>query len=216
MAYDFVRASSQYLMVGSSVVTGPPFTMAAFVYPNNATQLMTATLVGSFASFTCAAAVALSGHVAGDPVSYTTKGDTGSNFLNAQTTAAFSASAWNAVSGVSESVSSRFAYLDGGNKGSNTTTDNAMTLNRTSVGAGIYNNLLYDYFDGNICEVAYWNVALTDAEIASLAKGFKPTRIRPQSLMFYAPLLRNLQDVKGGLTITNNNSATVANHPRVY
>lgn len=28
--------------------------------------------------------------------------------------------------------------------------------------------------------------------------------------------VRNLQDVRGGLTITNNNAATVADHPRVY
>ena len=41
-------------------------------------------------------------------------------------------------------------------------------------------------------------------------------KVRPQSLVFYAPLVRNLQDVKGGLTISNNNTATVAVHPRVY
>jgi hypothetical protein len=41
-------------------------------------------------------------------------------------------------------------------------------------------------------------------------------KIRPQSLVFYAPLVRNLVDTKGGLTITNNNSATVADHPRIY
>jgi hypothetical protein len=53
-------------------------------------------------------------------------------------------------------------------------------------------------------------------EIASLAAGMTCDKVRPQSLVFYAPLVRNLQDVKGGLTITNNNSATVAAHPRVY
>jgi hypothetical protein len=65
-------------------------------------------------------------------------------------------------------------------------------------------------------EVGIWNAALTAAEIASLAKGMTCDKIRPQNLVFYAPLVRNLQDVKGGLTITNNNGATVANHPRVY
>ena len=65
-------------------------------------------------------------------------------------------------------------------------------------------------------EVGIWNAALTAAEIASLAKGMTCDKIRQQSLVFYAPLVRNLQDVKGGLTITNNNAATVANHPRVY
>jgi hypothetical protein len=57
---------------------------------------------------------------------------------------------------------------------------------------------------------------LTAAEIASLAKGMTCDKVRPESLVFYAPLVRDLIDAKGGLTITNNNGATVANHPRVY
>ncbi len=67
-----------------------------------------------------------------------------------------------------------------------------------------------------MAEIGIWNAVLTAAEIASLAKGMTPDKICPQSLVFYAPLVRNLVDAKGGLTITNNNSATVANHPRVY
>jgi hypothetical protein len=73
-----------------------------------------------------------------------------------------------------------------------------------------------DYFAGDVAEVGVWSVALTDDEVASHAKGFSAKRIRPQSLVFYAPLIRNAQDVRGALALTNNNSATVANHPRVY
>jgi hypothetical protein len=64
--------------------------------------------------------------------------------------------------------------------------------------------------------LAIYSVVLTAAEVASLADGMTCDKVRPQSLVFYAPLVRNLQDVRGGLTITNNNTATVANHPRVY
>jgi hypothetical protein len=71
-------------------------------------------------------------------------------------------------------------------------------------------------FDGLIAEVGIWNVALTAAEIASLAKGMTCDKVSPQSLVFYAPLVRDLIDQKGGLTITNNNAATVAAHTRVY
>ena len=70
--------------------------------------------------------------------------------------------------------------------------------------------------DGRIAEVGIWNAALTQPEIASLANGMTCDKVRPQSLVFYAPLIRTLQDLKGGLTITNNNTATVADHPRVY
>ena len=71
-------------------------------------------------------------------------------------------------------------------------------------------------FDGLIAEVGIWNAALTTAEVASLAKGMSCDKVRPQSLVFYAPLVRELIDQKGGLTITNNNGATAATHPRIY
>jgi hypothetical protein len=72
------------------------------------------------------------------------------------------------------------------------------------------------YFAGSIAEFGIWNAALTAEEVASLAKGMTCDKVRPQSLVFYAPLVRDLNDQKGGLAITNNNGATVANHPRVY
>lgn len=70
-------------------------------------------------------------------------------------------------------------------------------------------------FGGTMSDVAIWNAALTTPEIASLAAGFTPEQIRPQSLQFYAPLVRNLIDVRGGRAITNVNGATVATHPRI-
>jgi hypothetical protein len=70
--------------------------------------------------------------------------------------------------------------------------------------------------NGRYAEVGVWHAALTAAEIASLAKGMTCDKVRPQSLVFSAPLVRELIDQKGGLTITNNNGATVANHPRIY
>lgn len=72
------------------------------------------------------------------------------------------------------------------------------------------------YWNGRLADVGIWNVALTAAEIASLAKGITCDKIRPQSLVFHAPLVRDLIDTKGGLTITNNNGATVTEHPRIY
>lgn len=65
-------------------------------------------------------------------------------------------------------------------------------------------------------EVAVWSAPLTADEAVSYAKGFKPSRIRPQSLVFYAPLVRAVQDVRKGITLTPVNSPTVADHPRRY
>jgi hypothetical protein len=85
---------------------------------------------------------------------------------------------------------------------------NALYLGNTQIGTPNVTRI--------IAEVGIWNAALTAAEVASLAKGMTCDKVRPQSLVFYAPLVRDLQDVRGGLTITNNNTATVAVHPRVY
>lgn len=44
------------------------------------------------------------------------------------------------------------------------------------------------YWDGAICDVAAWSVALSDDEWAVLAKGVPANRVRPGSLVAYVPL----------------------------
>ena len=118
--------------------------------------------------------------------------------------------------GVFESSTSRTAYINGVVGATNTTNIGSQNAANTITIGARWNGSLGNYYNNDISEVGIWNVALTAAEIASLAGGMTCDKVRPQSLVFYAPLVRNLQDVKGGLTITNNNTATVAAHPRVY
>lgn len=155
------------------------------------------------------------GDSANDPIQMFTQ-TSGGFAEGANTTTGYVASKWVSACGVSPTVDSRTAYINGGNSGSGSTSITPRTLTGASIGR--LWRPAYDpwYMDGNIAEVAIWSAALNNDEIAALAKGFKPTRIRPQSLVFYAPLLRNLQDIKGGRSLTNSNTCTVANHPRVY
>lgn len=88
-------------------------------------------------------------------------------------------------------------------------------MDRLGVAALVRGNVL-TYSSLDIAEIGVWSVALTSSQIASLAKGISCNQIHPQSLVFYAPLTRSLIDARRGLTITNNNNATVTNHPRVY
>jgi hypothetical protein len=125
---------------------------------------------------------------------------------------------WYHGAGVFESASSRLVYIDGSNSSAANSNGNSITpsgVNSVTMGAR-YGPTLAGFMNGRLAEVGIWNVALTAAEIASLAKGMTCDKVRPQSLVFYAPLIRELQDLRGGLAITNNNTATVANHPRVY
>lgn len=123
---------------------------------------------------------------------------------------------WRHAAGVFTSTTSRTVYLDGTTTATNTTSvSDPTSLDNLTIGAR-RNSSIVNYFTGSIAEVGIWNVALAADEIASLADGMTCDKIRPQNLVFYAPLIRDLQDVRGGLSITNNNGATVANHPRVY
>ena len=134
----------------------------------------------------------------------------------AQTSGTFSTNTWFHAAGVFESSTLRTAYRDGGNTGTNTGNVTASNLLFTTIGGNYFNGAYQSFCSAKIAEVGIWNVALTASEIASLAKGMTCDKVRPQSLVFYSPLTRDLIDYKGGLAITNNNTATVANHPRVY
>jgi hypothetical protein len=139
-----------------------------------------------------------------------------SGTIQVDTSQTYSANTWNHAAGVFTSATSRTPYLNGvagatntGNCGSQNTADSILIGVRA-------NPSLSFYMNGLLAEVGIWSVALTAAEVASLADGMTCDKVRPQSLVFYAPLVRELIDARGGLTITNNNTATVANHPRVY
>ena len=209
MAYDF-NGSNQHLSIESAPATTLPITMACWF--NSDSTTVNQRLVGLYENASSYFDLGIRGADAGDPVAAVANFSGTAQIVG--TTAGYSANTWHHACGVFTSTTSRTAYIDGGNSatGTNTIAEPA-GINRTRIG-----NFFSDiqYMDGRIAEVGIWNVALTQPEIASLAKGMTCDKVRPQSLVFYAPLVRNLQDVKGGLTITNNNTATVADHPRVY
>jgi len=220
MAYEFSAASSQYLQVGSAVVTSTPLTMACWFNCDSADLsccLVSVTNSGNAGNLTRFALFAR-GNVAGDPVTAIAS-NTFSNGI-ADTTAGYIVGKWHHGCAVFTSTTSRSVYIDGGSSATNTTSITPTLLDRTNIGVQFLQNAGgtsgINFADGLIAEVGIWNAALTQPEIASLAKGMTCDKIRPQSLVFYAPLVRNLQDAKGGLTITNNGGATVATHPRVY
>ncbi len=71
------------------------------------------------------------------------------------------------------------------------------------------------YFDGVISEFALWTGAVLSGAEATMLEKFSPLKVRPDALAIYAPLVRGLQDIVGGFTLVNNNSATVSAHPPV-
>jgi hypothetical protein len=125
---------------------------------------------------------------------------------------------WYSVVGVFRSVTNRQCYANAVGGTVNTTSSNfTPQTDLVTVGRAISNGTSpLVSFDGKIAEVAFWNVALNDDEIKSLSKGFKPSTIRTNSLIFYYPLIRTTQEVIENLpqTITNPGNLSVFEHPQ--
>lgn len=212
MAYEF-NGTNQYLSAASAPIDclTKPFTLACWF--DSDSVAVNQYLVALSPANGNAWAITAHGNVAGDPVQAVHT----SAATAAQSTTGYAANVWSHVCGVFNSTSSRTVYLNAGNVATNSVSEVSPTAaTQLRIGNVLFNGSSILYTDGSIAEVGIWNAALTAAEIASLAKGMTCDKVRPQSLVFYAPLVRDLIDVKGGLTITNNNTATVANHPRVY
>jgi hypothetical protein len=211
MAYSFTAASSQYLTTISTPVSSGPFTISAFG-TIAATALTVKTLI-SIESGNSNILYQL--YVDGNQnLKLYCEGSSGSGTNTIATTIATNTPFHAAA--VINSSSNRLLYLNGFNTNLNIVNIGTTNVSRINIGSRYYAGSLGGYQIGRIAEVGIWNAALTAAEIASLAKGMTCDKVRPQSLVFYAPLVRDLIDQKGGLTITNNNGATVANHLRVY
>jgi hypothetical protein len=205
MAYEF-NGTNQYLTVASAPATAAPLTIAAWFRKSG-----TATKNGIFLRAT-ANNIDVFGFYFGASSSVRGYTQAVGGFSDFAASGSYSTNTWGHACFVEASAASRTIYRNGGNSATNTDSRTPAGINQLEIahfgGATT--------FDGQFAEVGIWNAALTAAEVASLADGMTCDKVRPQSLVFYAPLVRNLQDIKGGLTITNNNTATVAAHPRVY
>jgi len=211
MAYSF-NGTTQYLLTsGSPIPNAEPVTMACWFYPidsgsNN--YLMAAasnsSVTGQFLGIRCNTS----------KVGASRRGASG--VPEAFTTTTYTTGQWNHAAAVFSSTASRTAYVNGGGSATNTVAETPSgTLTGVSIGALTRSSTTL-FMNARVAEAAIWTAALTATEILSLNAGASPALVRPQSLVFYAPLIRDLQDVRGGLAITNNNGATVVDHPRVF
>lgn len=107
------------------------------------------------------------------------------------------------------------AFLDGGGKGTGTSTGRPVVANFDNVMIGALNRATdIIFYTGNVAEVAMWDLVLTDAEILLLATGFSPLALtyRLPNLVFYRDLIREIDRPYIGPLLTNNNSAAVVEH----
>lgn len=127
------------------------------------------------------------------------------------------ADTWNHVCGTVEIVAGPTAnlevFLNGDSDGTASgESSGIITLDHVDVGV-LGRTTDAQFWDGEIAECAAWSVVLSDAEIAVLAMGVSPLFVRPQSLAFYAPLIRDVREITTANVVSANTDTTVFSHP---
>lgn len=204
MAFDFDGTIGKFVSSESAPATAAPLTMSCIVNPRTTTNVDY--FIFNLGNRTANTAFLL--YSSNQNISF---------WQNAQANLGGFVLGFQQVTGITSSETSRFVFRNELKSSENTQAVAPPGINAMGIGAKYYNNGNGDVaLNGLLAEVAVWSVALTDDEVRSLSKGFKATRVRPQSLVFYAPLLRNLQDLRQARALINNNGVSVADHPRVY
>lgn len=203
--------STQYLEHGTAIITSEPLTMLAWFKPDvtNATQ--------------CLMAIADSGantdwwRLEANSVGNVRLQAARSSGYNAISTGSYVANTWQMACATIHSSTDRRVFRDGGNKGTNTTNATPISLDNTTIGR-ITRASPGFYMDGSIAEVALWNIALSDEEVAELYNGgvgLSPLLMHPEALVAYWPLVGDDddRDMAGAYAMTAYNTPTHDDHP---
>ncbi len=212
MARDF-NGSSDYLEVALALAY--PFTLACWFRPGtDAATGMLMAACNSDGTDDDRITLQAAGGAAGDPVRCGAVTNGGSA-ASIDSTTGYTVGTWHHAAAVCASATSRSAFIDGGSKATTVGSRAMSGLNRLVLGAQRSGGALGTYYTGSMAEAAVWDIALDDADIARLASGLEPHRVRPESLVFLAPLVRDIRDEFGGLTFTTSGTTVVA-HPRIF
>jgi hypothetical protein len=210
MARTF-NGSNQYLGNGTAIVSAAPLTLACWFNVVNITANHTLVSIGDTAGDDNYFRIYAAGADAGDFVKFDARNTT---LRTAVTSAAYSANTWQHACGVAVSTGDRTIYLNAANAGTNLLSITPAGLDVSDIGR-LGRATPTQFCNGSIAMVGIWNVALSQAEVAQLAAGFSPSRVRPQSLISCPPLVREIIDLKG-IVWTDNNTTTVSPGPRQY
>lgn len=193
----------------SAPVTAVPLTMACRFYP-------TTTPVGALIALGVNGGTHRFQMFTGSVVPVSAFATDGTTSGQSDATGSISAGNWYHAAAVYSTTSNRLAYFNGVAGTANTASITPTGINRLNIGAR-YNTTLGAFCPAAIAEVAVWNVALTAEEIAAHAAGFSADQIRPGNLVYYQDLIRDIRDIRGGLTITEIGTATTFfDHPRIF
>lgn len=202
MARSFPNATTDYLVnASSSPVTGAgPYTMACWARPLSLTWPSSFGCPFSLGRNSALHLARFTINGAGTVTFQTYDGANG-----AATAGNMTSGSWGHLVGIKRTATDQQAYLNG-TGGSVNTTSVTPTLDRVSVGTCRYTgtNVIYPW-NGDVAWPAIWDVALSQEEITALSRGAHPATIRPESLVWFAPLNESTGgeiDLIGGINLS--------------
>lgn len=184
MARDFDGTADAYSL-GSALFTSSGFSMCCWFNPDDLTADHTLLAVSASGSFN-GWFLTLSGTTGGDPIAASSLAGTQNSAFS---TSGLTVGTWHHCCAIFTSDTSRTIFLDGGNSATDTAANSpGGTINQTEIGrTGL--GAAQNFTNGQIAEVAFWNVALSTSEVVSLSSGVSPLRVRCANLVSYVPLL---------------------------
>lgn len=188
-------------------------TLSIWASHNSTANIGTALWIGRYDVADEADILLFRGDTGGDPVQY--RFSDGAAAAGANHGSAYSADTIYNLLGVMASNTSHSIFRDGSGKVTSASSIAAGNKNRIAIGGYWASSAISDRLNGVAAKAAFWQTFLNDDEAVSLAKGFSPRRIRPQQLVFYAPLVRTVFDWRRANGFTDSGSG-VADHPRTY
>lgn len=224
-ARTFNWGASRFYESQTAPVTTYPFTVSCWFRATSAASnhaLVCLSYTGDARRFQ----IVNSGATAGDPVTLAVVTNTGTVGVNVTSSVPFIAGEWTSAIAVCASSTSQIIYVNGSGAGTNTTSMPLSGLDRFQIGTRMAGAGTYGaYFDGDMADVAVFNVALTYEEIAMLSGGgvfanrIDPRKIRAgntNGLKSYIPLWGidpvNEHDLLRG-KINASNAPAAAEHP---
>jgi hypothetical protein len=147
---------------------------------------------------------------ASELVSFRTYDGGGNSIASAGTV---SLNTWSHVAGVSVSATSRYAYLHGSPGPENTGNRSPASVDGIRIAC---RPDTFNRFTGFVAEFGVWNAALTNAEVAKLARGYSPLLVRPQNLRHYMPFVDGADmDIVGRLKLMPTGAPGLTGHPPI-
>ena len=216
MAVELLAASSEHYYRSASL-SGDVFTFAAWVYLTDLSVDRTIIAAGDEAQ-TNNNYFQLRYDQSSNDLRFVTRDATTNGIALSTITPA--ANTWYHVVGSISALNSRSVWVNGGNKGTNTTTLTSWSSTIDNIAVGAYRDASPGvYMNGRVFMPTVWQGwAAGDEDVLAMAAGVPPWKFAPDKLIFFTPLASadgTPRDWVSGTALTVSGTPTTAEGPHV-